>query len=394
MKFAVVVGSLVMLGCGSGPGGGGGGGGGGAGGTGGGSEGTLMFGPQTAIPTATGRVVVTGDVNKDGKADLVVGANGAMANGGNALLGSGTGTFTTGAAFSTVAAPSWIALGDLNGDGSADLVATLGQGAPGGNIALLLGNGAGGFAMATGVAGELNTAGVVTGDFNKDGKADAATVNGTTASMGASVFLVGKTTHDNYTVGKAPKSIGLADWNADGQPDLAVGGGDSTGGNLTVLLGKPDGTFSALGMIPFARELQAIGAGDFDGDGKLDLVVGTGGGDVVVGLGKGDGTFTLGAPIHALFDIGAVEHLEVADFNGGGRLDVAALVIPGAGQAYLTVLLGNGNGTLQAPLKFGAFDTGGITADSLTSGDYDGDGKRDLVVAHGSVVDMFLNRSR
>jgi hypothetical protein len=315
-----------------------------------------------------------------------------MGNGGNALLGSGTGSFTTGALFSTAAQPTWLALGDLDGDGNTDVVATLGSGAAGGNIALLLGNGAGGFGMASFVVGELNPAAAVTGDFNKDNKADVATANATTPSMGASVFLVGKTSHDNYTVGRAPQIIGSGDWNADGQRDLAVGGGDSTGGNLTVLLGKPDGTFGALGMIPIAREVQTIGAGDFDGDGKLDIVVGTGGGDVVIGLGKGDGTFTFGAAVRALNDAGAVVRLEVADFNGGGRLDVATLVIPGAGQAYVTVLLGNGNGTLQAPLKYGLFDTGGITAESLTSGDYDGDGKRDLAVAHGT-VDLFLNRS-
>ncbi|MDB4970365.1 MAG: putative Ig proteinputative calcium-binding proteinFG-GAP repeat protein [Myxococcales bacterium] len=395
-------GVMGAVGCFAGPPGGGGGGaggggagGGGAGGGGGvGVEGALLFAPQTAIPTASGRVAVTGDVNKDSRADLVVGGNGPTGDGGNALLGSGTGSFTTGALFSTVAQPSWFALGDLNGDGNLDLVAALGSGAAFGNVALALGNGAGGFAMASGLVGEPQPISVVTGDFNQDGKSDVATANGNGgAGTGASVFLSGRTTHDNYNVGRAPAVIASGDWNGDGQIDLVVGGGDATSGNFTILLGKADGSFGALGMVALTRAAVALGSGDLDGDGRLDLVVGLGGGDILVALGKGDGTFTLGATVHALSGPGAVTHVVVADFNGGGRLDVATLVLPAAGQAYLTVLLGNGNGTLQAPVKFGTFDTTGITAASLTSGDYDGDGRRDLAVAHGN-VDLFLNRSR
>lgn len=383
--------ACLVVGCGHSSGGGGGGDGGGGGG--GGHEGALAFAMPATVPGAMGKVVATGDVNQDGKPDLVVALNGPMANGGNALVGSGGGTFTVAAAFSTVGQATWLALGDFDGNGSLDLAATLGPGVQNGNIAVLPGHGDGTFAGASGVVGEQDPVAVVSGDFNKDGKLDAATANENGApATGASVFLVGQTTHTNYTVGRVAQSIATADWNGDGAPDLAVGGGDSTGGNLTILLGHADGTFTAMAPMSLPREVLAIGAGDFDGDGKLDLVAGTGGGDLFIGRGAGDGTFVLGAPVHALDDIGAVDHLEVADFNGGGRLDVAALVTPGAGQAFITVLLGDGAGGLGTPVPFGGFDTGGVTHASMTSGDYDGDGKRDLAVAHGT-VDLFLNRS-
>jgi len=162
-----------------------------------------------------------------------------------------------------------------------------------------------------------------------------------------------------YSTGSNPRGLVVADFNGDGKPDVAVINEGS--GSVSILLGNGDGTFhhgrsldigGSADIIPWS-----IAAGDFNSDGKVDLVVANGV-SVDVHLGKGDGTFG-----DAMTVPGLVGGALVADVNLDGKLDI----ISGN-----SVALGNGDGTFQSPLVIG------LPAATLVA-DFNGDGKPDML---------------
>jgi Calx-beta domain/FG-GAP-like repeat/FG-GAP repeat len=169
--------------------------------------------------------------------------------------------------------------------------------------------------------------------------------------------------------GAAPSSFAVADFNRDGNPDLAVA--THTGNTVSVLLGQGDGSFD--GPVAYGAGLvaNAVAACDFNGDGNPDLAVANrGSGNVSVLLGKGDGTFQ-SAVNFAAGD--SPISLAVGDFNGDGRQDLATANAVGT----VSVLLGNG-GTFQTAVNYAAGDQ----PLSVSVGDFNGDGKLDLATAN------------
>jgi hypothetical protein len=172
-----------------------------------------------------------------------------------------------------------------------------------------------------------------------------------------------------------------ADFNGDGIMDLATTG--STGGGLTVRLGKGDGTFSSGTTFHAGRYYNAIVAGDFNGDGNIDLAVsepylcgGCGGYPsyvLYVYLGAGDGNFTLVTPNRPFYGL----PLAAADFNGDGNLD---LIVTGTSYDgtdwYPAIALGKGDGTFRLGASLG--DTFYLTYPAV--GDLNGDGKLDIAM--------------
>jgi hypothetical protein len=224
------------------------------------------------------------------------------------------------------------------------------------------------------------------GDFNRDGKPDLATAS-LFASPGNISVLMGNgdgtfSPAVNSNLGAAPEDVKAADFNGDGNLDLVTA---NYGNTISVLLGNGNGTFQApvnytAGTNPFRLAL-----GDFNADGKLDLAVDdrgpfNGNGSVTMLLGNGDGTFATGASYST-----GPEALGIAagDFNGDGKLDLVATAAGTSQQGFsnaVYILLGNGNGTFLAPTHF-TYATGASPA-GVAVADFNGDGKADLAVGN------------
>jgi hypothetical protein len=170
--------------------------------------------------------------------------------------------------------------------------------------------------------------------------------------------------------GTNPQGLAVADFNGDGKPDIAVSNENSN--TITVFLNDGTGKFGtpATTSVQNATWIGSIAVGDFNEDGKPDLVLAINGSDAIVLLGKGDGTFTQQPP---LTNAGGFLQARVADFNGDGHQDVAL-----AGNGGNTVLLGNGDGTFRPGIGLAAGEMPG-TFLSLAVADFNGDGKPDVV---------------
>ena len=349
---------------------------------------TPSFGPARTFAAGINSIsVAVGDFNGDGKADLIAVNEGTNAGSVSVLLGNGDGTFQAPVNYATGAPISYsVALGDFNADGSLDVaVGNFGalQNIP---VSVLLGNGDGTFQPADFYEPEdISSYSVTVGDFDGDGNLDLVTVDGfnwvwVLLGNGDGTFQAAV----KYVVGARCTSVAVGDFNGDGKPDLAVADYVST--NLWVLLGNGDGTFQAPIGYAAGTFAEFVAVGDFNDDGKSDLAVALRYSGVSVLLGNGDGTFqtALFSPLGNGDDILSVA---VADFNGDGKPDLA---VPDALSTNLWVLLGNGDGTFQTAVSYGA----GSRPRVVAVGDFNGDGKPDLAVANNltaGYVSVLLN---
>jgi glucose/arabinose dehydrogenase/fibronectin type 3 domain-containing protein len=220
-----------------------------------------------------------------------------------------------------------------------------------------------------------NSHSVATADLNGDGKLDLAVVNA--GSDNVSVFFgAGNGTFGTQTawaVGDEPKSVKIADLNGDGTPDLVTANqGD---GSASVLLGTGSGAFSPKVDYPACNNNKAheVAVADFNRDTRPDLALTCHGNNFIsVLLGNGDGTF--GAATN--FTVGSAPHSIVAlDFNGDGNPDVA---VANLNSDNVSVRLGNGTGGFAAAVNY----TVGDGPHGIRAGDLNADGKLDLVTVN------------
>ena len=314
--------------------------------------------------------VAVGDLNGDRTPDLVVANSFAAVS---VLLGNGDGTFGANTDLPIGGATS-VAIADLNADGKLDLAVT------GSNtVSVLLGNGDGTFGAKTDFTTGPGPASVAIGDLNADGKLDlaVANLNSSTVSvlLGNGDGTFGAKT--DFTTGLIPRSVAIGDLDADGRPDLAVAANEA--GAVSVLRGNGDGTFGpktdiATGTLPYAVVVV-----DLNADGKLDLAVANFGSYTVsVLLGNGEGTFGPKAD----FATGpGPRSLAIGDLNNDGNPDLAVTGYDDGADFHsntVSVLIGNGNGTF-GPNNH--IPTGSVPM-SVAIGDLNADGKLDLAVAN------------
>ena len=240
--------------------------------------------------------VAAGDVNHDGKTDLLI-SNYARGEGVRVLLGNGDGTFSPGAVV-TSTPMSQVRVADFNGDGRLDVATILPGGTAAGNfLAVFLGRGDGTFSpeIRTPVTG-----GALVADFNGDGLPDVYTETYTSRNIGTTVGSVLLGNGDGsfqspipYTVDYAYGPYGFAvaagDFTGDGRVDLVM-----IADGVYLCPGNGDGTLlpsvSALPDLPMPSGLIAVSAVDLDGDGRLDLVATNGDNAVYMLLAKAEGS--------------------------------------------------------------------------------------------------------
>jgi hypothetical protein len=227
----------------------------------------------------------------------------------------------------------------------------------------------------------LNPFAIATADFNRDGIPDLAVANYGSDTV---TILLGKgdgtftAVAESPLSGADPTSIASGDFNDDGNPDLAIVS-DDTGDymgpyTVTVLLGNGDGTFTAAPSPETGNQPSSIAIGDFNRDGIADLAVtNTQDDTVTILIGKGDGTFR---PMPNSPATGTnPEGIVAGDFNGDNILDLA---VANGGADTVTVLLGKGDGTFREAES----PATGSQPYAIVAGDFNGDGNLDLAVAN------------
>lgn len=240
-------------------------------------DGTFSTAPGPISITA--QAMVTGDFNGDGIADLATAEGYAV----SIFLGKGDGTFVDGGRNSWPGVnPLYLAVGDFNGDGRTDLAVT--DTAVSSAVFLLLNNGDGTFSK-TGLspATGFHPGGIAAGDLNGDGSLDvvlaeydADSNNGLTVLLGNGDGTFGAP--ESYPASRTRwRSVVVADFNGDGIPDLATA--QDFGNSIAVLLGNGDGTFGNAILMGAGGQYSTghLTSADFNGDGIPDLAVPDGG---------------------------------------------------------------------------------------------------------------------
>jgi hypothetical protein len=284
-----------------------------------------------------------------------------------------------------------IGVADLNHDGVTDLTVLAG------NIGVLLGHGDGTFAPEVTYAAGQGTWSLALADFDGDGNLDVAESNLYYQTQSINILFGdgrgGFGAPVSYPA-EGPEGIAAADFDGDGHPDIAY---SISGGSMTVGVryNSGDGTFGAPVTYPADKAPSAVNAADFNGDGHMDFVVECYAAQTVdVFINQGDGTFAPEISYNAAID---PEAMTVGDVNGDGHPDI---VVANTNGNSVGVLLNHGDGTFAAEVKY---DTGYVSLNpgylpsmpqSVTVGDFNGDGVADLGVGNSNdnTIGVFLGR--
>ena len=234
---------------------------------------------------------------------------------------------------------------------------------------------------------------MATGDFNHDGKIDAAVLESGSDGSTTLAILLGNgdgtfqppvSYGSSAGVSTASYRLTSGDFNRDGYTDLAIG---DSNGTVTILLAKGDsnGDLQVSQTITGAPQVNGIATGDFNKDGNLDLVV-AGGANLYVYTGSSSGAFSTTPTFRDTNEAANFTGVTVADFNQDGYADIAASDRAGP---QITVLLYNPSTASFTPESYPM----GTSADGIASGDFNGDKYPDLACfsTEASSVTLMLN---
>jgi len=367
--------------------------------------------PQTSLDNFStwAYSIAVADFNGDGIPDAVTGEDGDDSVGVTVYLGKGDGTFKPAINLGSRGYMYYVAAGDLNGDGYADVVATDEDDY---TVKVFLSNGDGTFQSPVVYPASLSDSepyGLVVADLNGDGKLDVAVYNDYTVSVllndgtGALTLSAVETSLSEYG-----DRIAAGDVNGDGKMDLVT----RNEYGVEVLLGNGDGTFQDATYIDFSTEDYwdelGLALADVNKDGKLDIVTSTmdyygstpvvrrsttstdAWDGVLVALGNGDGTFqdpvlNIVTMRNENMDYAYPWAVAVADIDGDGNPDILA-----ATEYYgsVAVLYGRGDGTFYDPVEFVAANYGS----GLAVADLNRDGALDVAMSSDDMgMSVLLN---
>jgi Ca2+-binding RTX toxin-like protein len=341
----------------------------------------LYNAPNDVPVTDDNEDVIAADFDNDGDIDLATPAS--------ILLNVGNGTFAPAVPTGSTA-QGRMAVGDLNGDGFLDIAIA---GNSTGDVDLLINNGDGTFQAprtAVDLGTFFSTSSVTMGDFDGDGDLDLAAVVGFATPEVFVMLNNGNGTFQpaqQFAAGTDGASdIVAGDFDGDGNIDIAVAKVFFQS-QVAILRNLGNGVFATPVLIAVNDEPSSIVAADFDNDGDLDLA--TGGDTTTVLLNNGTGTFTASAPIANTGFFTSTNDIAVGDMDQDGDIDIAGVAFSG----QITLLENNGAGGFAAAgpatLTTGqGFGTGIVLAD-LT-----GDGAPEIAVNDGFAQDnvsIFLN---
>ncbi|CAF4563293.1 unnamed protein product [Rotaria sp. Silwood1] len=426
---------------------------------------TPTFSSRFDFPIEDGSpvAVVITDMNCDGKPDVItanVNKNTLSVFLNATLPGSSVPVFLSRADFITLQAPENLCIADLNGDGRPDMLAansasdsisifinatgvgiapasftntdfSMQAGSSPKSITIQDFNGDGKPDMASGnynnsavsvffntttpgslsptfsaaqdfsTGSSVSPVSVISGDFNLDGKQDLAVVNAQPGGGYISILLnttsTGSSTpsfsaHTDFSLGNGPRNVNVGDFNGDGKPDLIASSGLANFVSVylnTTTPGASTPAFSARTDFATGNEPQSITIADFNGDGKDDFATSNGiSFNVTVFFSTttpGAGTPTFSGP--TIFSgMGICWGITSADFNGDGKPDLAVTEI---NLDSVSVLLNSTTPGASAPTFYPLrnFSVGAL-AYRVTSGDVNGDGKPDLITANRNSNDL------
>ena len=300
-------------------------------------------------------------------------------------MGNGNGAFAAAVNSAAAIHPTWLAVGDIDGDGKLD-VAVANQNSS--NVSILLGNGNGTF--QPGVAYFTGTPRIVlTGDFNGDGILDliANNFNDDTIAVlpGRGDGTFGARIISPTSSGQ-PSAFAVGDLDGDGDLDAVVTYNVSP--RLDIFRGNGDGTFSLFRSYPLEEYGSSMQIPDLNADGNLDVVIATGP-EILIFDGNGDGT--LRPPRRRTLKNGSwATYLRALDWDHDGSLDLAFAGLGNAFSTPFSILHGRGNGSFGSEIGFSGFTFRG----PLAPGDFLGLGGTDvaLTIWRASAIVVLLNQ--